>query len=475
MTVIHPAADAPELCRMGAAKLISLYRTRELSPVEVITTVLERSEIVNSKFNAFVVIDADGALKAARESESRWLSGAPAGPLDGIPVTIKNLVSVKGWPLRLGSLTTDVAPVQEDAPTANSLRQAGAILVGATTTCEFGWKGVADSPVSGLVRNPWNQALTSGGSSGGAVIAAVTGCGVMHLGSDGGGSIRIPAAFTGVVGHKPSFGRVPYFPPSAFGSVAHLGPIGRTAEDVSLMLDVLSARDIRDWHQNPLPFSSTQPPLGQTAWKGLRIGLWTEMPGIVVDPEVKTAVAKAAITLGALGATIEPVVLPGEEDLLSIFNILWFSGAAARVERTEPHLRLQMDPGFLRAAEIGGSYTAVQYAEASSRRAVFGIAMDKLLQNFDLVISPSTPHPAFELGNDVPPGSGQEFWTEWASFNFPLNLSQQPACSVPCGFTSSGLPIGLQIVGPKGGDMSVLSAAAAFEKLSQFRWPVGSE
>jgi amidase/aspartyl-tRNA(Asn)/glutamyl-tRNA(Gln) amidotransferase subunit A len=448
---------------MSAADLVSLYRKRELSPVEVTRWSLEQAESINPRFNAFTLVDNEGAMAAARASEQRWSRGAALGPIDGVPTTIKNLVSVKGWPLRLGSLSTSAAPVPEDAPTTASLRAGGAILIGATTTCEFGWKGVADSPVSGLVRNPWNADRTSGGSSGGAAIAAATGCAVLNLGSDGGGSIRIPAAFCGLTGHKPSFGRVPYFPPSAFGSVGHLGPITRSPADAALMLDVMSVRDVRDWTQNPLLFPPASPVMPHFNWKGRRIGLWTEMPGNTVDAEILDAVNRVARRMESLGAIVETLALPGE-DLLSVFNVLWFAGAAARVGQIAPDMRERVDPGLLKAAAVGATYTAADHVNASSKRALFGMAMDRLLQQYDLVISPTTPVTAFEVGHDVPPGSGQQFWTEWACFNFPLNLSQQPACSVPCGMTRSGLPIGLQIAGPKAGDALVLAAAAAYEQ-----------
>lgn len=462
MTARFDPALTPDVCRMSAMELVSLYARRELSPVEVTRSVLDQARAINPQLNAFVLIDAEGALAAAAQSESRWMQGRPLDDrIDGVPATIKNLVSVKGWPLRLGSWSTNPDPVTDDAPTTTSLRAGGAVLVGATTTCEFGWKGVADSPFSGVVRNPWNSAVTSGGSSGGAAIAAATGCGVLHLGSDGGGSIRIPAAFCGLVGHKPTFGRVPYFPPSAFGTVGHLGPITRTASDAALMLDVMSQRDVRDWHQNPLPFPSTMPELADFTWRGLRVGLWTQMPGIKVDPEILVAVTRAASTMESLGAVVEQIELPGE-GLLPLFNILWFSGAAARIGRMKPQERERVDEGLLRAANVGSRYSAVDFANANSQRAIFGIAMDMLLEKCDFIISPTTPVAAFEAGNDVPPGSGQQFWTEWACFNFPLNLSQQPACSICCGMTRDGLPIGLQIVGRKAGDSSVLAAVAAF-------------
>lgn len=456
-----PVQAVPELCRLGVAELTAAYRKHELSPVEVVTATLKRAEAINGKYNAFVSIDAGGAIAAAEQSEARWLRNEPLGLLDGVTATIKDLVSVRGWPLRLGSRTTPAVEAAEDAPTPHALRAAGAILIGATTTPEFGWKGVADSPYSGVTRNPWNTSLTPGGSSGGAAVAALTGAGVLNLGSDGGGSIRIPASFSGVFGHKPTFGRVPYFPPSAFGPVGHLGPITRTVEDSAFMLEVLSARDIRDWSQNPLPFKSVKPPLAATNWKDLKIGLWTDPPVGRVDVEVLAAVTDAAREMENLGANVERVKLP-EGNILEVFNTIWFTGAANRVRKIPDAVRNQVDAGLLRIAEIGSRYSAADYAEAAAQRALFGIAMDNLLERYDLLISPATQICAFEVGYDVPRNSDFTGWTEWASFCFPINLSQQPACSLPLNFSRNGLPIGLQIVGPKGEDARVLAAAASF-------------
>lgn len=459
--ITDPIADAPELCRLSASQLTTLYRQRKVSPLDVARAVLDRAETIHAKFNVFMLIDRDGALANAKDSEARWANGQALSPIDGVPVTVKDLLSVKGWPLRLGSSTTSADPVPEDAPSVKALRLAGAVLIGLTTTPEFGWKGVADSPLWGVTLNPWNPALTPGGSSGGAAVAAVSGCGVMHLGSDGGGSIRIPASFTGVFGHKPSFGRVPYFPPSAFGTVGHLGPISRTVEDAALMLHVMSVRDLRDWHQNPLPLPPVAPPLPEPSWKGMRVGLWTEPASGSVDPEVLKRTDFAAKVIEGLGAVVEPIRLPGE-NLLSAFNILWFSGAASRVGKIALALRNKVDPGLLETAEAGGRYSAVDYVNASTQRAVFGIAMDGLLERYDLVISPATAILPFAINHNVPPDSGQKSWTEWASFSFPVNLSQQPACSVPMGFSKGGLPLGLQFIAAKGQDHKVLGAAASF-------------
>lgn len=449
--------DADVLCRLTAAELTGLYLKREASPVEVVQSVLARAASINEQFNAFAFLDGEGAKAAAKASECRWLSGAALGPLDGIPATIKDLMTVRNWPTRFGSGATTGAPSQADAPSVEALRAKGVLLVGATTTPEYGWKAVTDSPLFGATSNPWDSALTCGGSSGGAAVAALTGCGNLHLGTDAGGSVRIPAAFTGVVGHKPSFGRVPYYPPSAFGTLGHIGPIARTVEDAALMLDGMTVRDARDWNQPATEFTSTVLDRRQE-WRGLRIGLWSTPIIGEVAPEILAAVVRVAHLLEEAGAAVEPINLPGG-NILATFNILWFAGAANRVSKIADKDRLQTDPGLLRAAEIGGRFSASEYAEALLHRSVFGVEMDQLLRTYDFVISPTTPVAAFPLMHDVPPGSIYQEWTEWACFNFPINLSQQPACSVPIGLTNSGLPIGFQIVGARGADADVLSAA----------------
>ncbi|MBB6409106.1 amidase [Mesorhizobium sangaii] len=449
--------DADILSRLTASELAGLYLKRQASPVDVVQAVLTRAASINARFNAFAFLDDEGAIAAAKASERRWLDGAALGPLDGIPATIKDLMTVKNWPTRFGSGVTAGARSQADAPSVAALRAKGVLLVGATTTPEFGWKAVTDSPMFGATSNPWNPALTCGGSSGGAAVAARTGCGNLHLGTDGGGSVRIPAAFTGVVGHKPSFGRVPYYPPSAFGTLGHLGPIARTVEDATLMLDAMTVRDARDWNQPAIEFASTVLSR-QREWQGLRIGLWSTPIVGEVAPEILAAVVRVARLLDEAGATVEPINLPGG-NILAAFNVLWFAGAANRVSKIAEKDRFQMDPGLLRAAEIGGRFSASEYAEALLHRSAFGAEMDQLLRIYDLVISPTTPVAAFPLMHDVPPGSIYQEWTEWACFNFPINLSQQPACSVPIGLTNRGLPIGFQIVGARGADADVLSAA----------------
>ena len=379
-----PIDDADPLCRMDARTLAEGFAQRAFSPVEVARAALARCEVVQARWNAFVLIAADAALAAARASEARWLRGEPLGPLDGVPTTIKDIVWVRGWPARYGSRTTPAQPA-EDAPAVALLRAAGSVLLGLTTTPEFGWKALTDGPLSGITRNPWDGALTPGGSSGGAAVAAACGAGVLHLGTDGGGSIRVPAAFTGTVGHKPSFGRVPAYPASAFGTVAHLGPITRSVADATAMLDVLSARDLRDWYQSPVAYPRAD--AGPVPLRGLRLGVWDEPPCGTVLPEVTAHFAATCRQLEAAGATLEPVRLP-PGDWLALFHTLWFAGAAARLRGVPEAERAAMDPGLLEIAAEGARLGATDLIAAHTTRANLGAAFDAMLAGVDAVVSP---------------------------------------------------------------------------------------
>jgi aspartyl-tRNA(Asn)/glutamyl-tRNA(Gln) amidotransferase subunit A len=458
-----PLADADDLCRLTATALIQLYARKQTSPVEVTRATLARAEAVQTRFNGFVRIEHEAALAAAARSEQRWQEGKPLGPLDGIPTTIKDIVWVKDGVARYGSRAPGTQ-CAEDAPAVALLRNAGAVFLGITTTPEFGWKALTDGPLTGITRNPWNPALTPGGSSGGAAVAAATGSGALHLGTDGGGSIRIPSAFTGIVGHKPTFGRVPAFPASAFGTVAHIGPMTRTVADAQGMLQVMSGRDFRDWHQNPLAFSpvDTVPP---AHLKGLRFGVWDKPPVGSVDPALAAAFARALARLEQAGAVLEPVRLPPDEDLLALFHLHWFTGAAARLAMLPPEALAAVDPGLREIAAEGETVSAVQLIRAQTRRAAFGAAFDTLLAAYDAVLSPACAVLPFAAGAEVPPGSGLKRWTEWAGFSYPVNLAQAPAAVIRSERLPEGLPVALQIIGPRGEDGRVLAIAAALEAL----------
>lgn len=454
------AVDGDPFCGMGADALRRAFAARQLSPVEVARAALDRAEAIQPRYNAFTRIAGDAALVQARASEARWRRGTPSSPVDGVPATIKDIVWVEGWPVRYGSLSTPDAPCGADAPAVAGMRAAGITFLGLTTTPEFGWKALTDGPLSGITRNPWDPGLTPGGSSGGAAVAALMRAGVFHLGTDGGGSIRVPAAFTGLVGLKPTYGRVPAYPASAFGTVAHLGPMTRRVADARAMLDAMAGRDAGDWLQGPgvLPAIEGR----ERGFAGARIGYWSTPPCGVIDPEIAATVEAVVGELARGGAIVEPVDLPGR-DLLELFNAHWYTGAATRAAGLSPEERRRLDPGLQEVVAAGERYSAVDYVKAMGARAAFGRAMDELAARFDVILSPATAVLPFPVGLEVPPGSGLTRWVEWAGFSFPINLSQQPAAVVPCGRSRAGLPIGLQIIASRGEDGRVLDYAQAFE------------
>lgn len=453
---------APELCQLDAAALATAYRKRDLSPVEVTKAALARAEAINPALNAFTFLDRDGALAEAKASEARWRMGTPLSEVDGVPTTLKDIVWVQGWAVRYGSETTDATPCREDAPAVRKLREAGCVFIGQTTTPEFGWKALTDSPAFGITRNPHDPSKTSGGSSGGAAVAAAMQAGRLHLGSDGGGSIRVPASFCGIFGIKPSFGRVPAYPASAFGTVAHIGPMTANVADGLAMLKAMSGRDRRDWNQGAGQFPGLEAaPLSP---KGLKIGYWRIPPSGALDAELGAIIDARIAELAGQGAEISPFTLPGG-DLLDLFHDHWFSGAATRLAGVPEAKRAGIDPGFLEIAAQGARMSAVQLVRAQVRRADFGAAMDAALAEYDFILSPGTAIPAFEAGAEVPSGSGLTRWTEWAGFSYPVNLTQQPAAVVPCGKTKAGLPVALQIIGGRGEDGKVMALAASLEAL----------
>jgi aspartyl-tRNA(Asn)/glutamyl-tRNA(Gln) amidotransferase subunit A len=454
---------------LSAAELCQLYRTGQLSPVETTRAVLERIERLDPQVNAFCLIDGERALAAAQASEARWQRGEPCGEVDGVPATIKDVVLTRGWPTLRGSLAIGrEQPWDEDAPATARLRAQGAVLIGKTTTPEFGWKAVTDCALTGITRNPWDTSKTPGGSSGGAAVAAALGMGVLHVGTDGGGSIRIPASFTGVFGLKPSFGRVPAYPASPFGTLAHIGPLTRTVSDAAVMLNVLALPDSRDWFA--LPYDGRDHRIGlEDGVRGLRIAFSPTLGFAEVDPEVADLVAGAAGVLVELGATVEQVDAI-VADPLDVFACHWYVGAANLLRAFTAEQRTQMDHGLREIAAAGEQISLVDYLSAARQRAELGTAMRRFHETYDLLLTPTLPLAAFAAGQERPDPAQQPRWFHWAPFSNPFNLTQQPAASVPCGRTASGLPVGLQIVGPMHADALVLRAARAFEAARP--WPL---
>ncbi|HEX6957439.1 MAG TPA: amidase [Ferrovibrio sp.] len=451
-----------DLCFLSAAELVEGYRSGTFTPVDVTEALLRRIETINPIVNAYCLIDGEAALQDARASAARWKNGKPRGPIDGVPASIKDIILTRGWPTLRGSRTVDPEQAwDEDAPVTARLREAGCVLIGKTTSPEMGWKGVTDSPLTGITRNPWNPQTTPGGSSGGASAQVAADLGPLAVGTDGGGSIRIPAGFAGIVGLKPSFGRVPAAPLSPFGTLAHLGPMTRTVRDAALMLREMAKPDARDWFALPYADFDYAAALG-AGIKGMKIAYSPRLGYAKVDPEVAAAVDAAARLFADLGAEVSQVD-PGFADPTECFHVHWFVGAYNALMALPQEKFALLDPGLQRTFERGAAISTKQYLEAANARGKLGVLMKQFHQTYDLLLTPSLAVLPFEAGRLAPADMGDAYWTAWTPFSYPFNLTQQPAISVPCGFSQSGLPIGLQLVAPMHRDDLVLRAAAAYE------------
>ncbi|MES4891375.1 amidase [Streptomyces sp. NPDC096012] len=447
-----------QLTDLTAVQLLAGYRKGEFGPVEVTEQALERARGIQPEVNAFVRLTEEDALVRARASQERWRRGEPVGLLDGVPVTVKDLLLLRGHPTLRGSRTlSEQGRWDEDAPSVARLREHGAVFLGKTTTPEFGWKGVTDSPLSGVTRNPHDPARTAGGSSGGSAAAVALGAGPLSLGTDGGGSIRIPAAFCGIFGLKPTYGRVPLYPASAFGTLSHAGPMTR---DAALLLDVIGVPDARDWSAlPPVPGSFTEGLKGGV--RGLRVAYSPTLGGqVAVRPGVAAAVRRAVARLADLGAFVEETD-PDFSDPVEAFHTLWFSGAARLTERLSPARRQLLDPGLREICARGARYSALDYLAAVDVRMDLGRRMGRFHETYDLLVTPTLPVTAFEAGAEVPAGSGLRRWTGWTPFTYPFNLTQQPAATIPVGTDEDGLPVGMQLVAARHRDGLVLRAAHA--------------
>jgi aspartyl-tRNA(Asn)/glutamyl-tRNA(Gln) amidotransferase subunit A len=451
-----------EFAYASAIGLLDLYRRKALSPVEATRLILDRLDALQPRINAFCIVDRDGALAAARESEGRWQRGQAVGPLDGVPVTIKDLILMRGFPTLRGShLVGRDQDWSEDAPATARLREAGAVIIGKTTTPEFGWKALGDSPLTGITRNPWDLSRTPGGSSAGAAAACAAGIAPLHVGSDGAGSIRIPAAFTGVFGLKPSFGRIPAHPPSPMGLLSHIGPIARSVADAALLLTILSGDDHRDPYALPADERDYRDGL-EAGVRGWRIAYSPTLGCAKVDPEIAAVTAEAARRFEDLGAIVEEVDALFDPPRNALFT-LWAAGAAKLLAGFPDAPREVMDPGLVATAEEGRRISAVEYLGADLVRTALGRQMAEFHHKYDLLLTPMMPIPALPVAQDLNDAATERHWIDWSPFSYPFNLTRQPAASIPCGLTSGGLPIGLQIVGPLYADDRVLCAARAFE------------
>ncbi|RKF48915.1 amidase family protein [Paraburkholderia fungorum] len=446
-----------EIFMLSAAQLVAGFQQRSLSPVEVMCAVLDRVTKLDPVVNAFCALDEEGAMSAAGEAERRWMRGKPCGPLDGVPVSVKDLVVVAGLPTRHGSWTTSPDRENADAPAVARLRYAGAIPFGKTTTSEFGNKIVTDCPLTGATRNPWDTRLSPGGSSGGSAVAVALGMGPLSLATDGGGSIRIPACWSGVVGFKPTFALVPAGSAASWTALSTLGPIARTVRDAALMLDAMTCGD------NDRPPGAGSPSgysaaLGDGV-AGLRVAWCLAPDGVSVAPGIAECVERAVDTFGALGATVIQVDVAPIVDYYGngrIHSVQWSVFFAQRVRHMELADRTALDPDLKALSDAGARIDTATFVDALLARHALGASMETFFERYDLLLTPT-----FHCGPPPVPGlpghlRNAPLLTAWC------NQAGVPAISVPCGFVGD-VPTGLQIIGRRGSDALVLRAARAYE------------
>jgi aspartyl-tRNA(Asn)/glutamyl-tRNA(Gln) amidotransferase subunit A len=449
-----------------ATKLAEMIRRKTISPTEVMRAILERIEAVDPKINAFAHLAADRAMEQARAAERKLLTGQKIGRLHGVPVTIKDLAITKDMPTQFGSHTMAGNRPTEDAPVVTRLQDEGAIVIGKTTTPEFGWKGVSNSPLTGITHNPWKHGYNAGASSAGAGAAAAAGFGPLHQGSDGAGSIRMPSHFCGIFGLKPSYGRVPNYPAGSGDYTSHYGPMTRTVADSALMLEVMAGPcplDHTTLEADPAPYLAR---LGEGI-KGKRVAFSPDMGHARVDPEVATLVRKAAERFTELGATVEEVKLPWAAEGPELIRYFW-SAHTARLAAKLPQWEARMDPGLVACIKDGARVDISDYVLTRERKMAYIANVHRWFEDWDFLLTPAVSVAAFPAEKLMPDHWPQHpwDWVSWAEFSYPFNFSWNPAASTPCGFTPAGLPVGLQIVGKRFDDLGVLQAAAAYEAIA---------
>ncbi|GKT20395.1 amidase [Acidovorax sp. SUPP3334] len=461
----------PALHDLPAHALIDAYRTHRLSPVEVTQSVLDHIARWEPHLCATYLLRPEAALEQARASEARWLRGAPQGLLDGVPATIKENIATQGDPTPLGTAATVLTPAAADAPPAARLREAGAVIVAKTTMPDYGMLSSGLSSFHALARNPWDLSKGPGGSSAGGGAAAAAGYGPLHIGTDIGGSLRLPASWCGIFSLKPSLGRIPIDPPYT-GRAA--GPMTRTVADAALMMQVLSQPDVRD--SMGLPFQDIawhDFARGPERLRGLRLGLLLDAGcGLPVDPEVRAAIEQAARWFEAAGAHVEPMNPFMTQGMLDGMDHFWRMRSHTDLQTLPEARRAQVLPYIRAWADSAAGLSGTAVFHASQQFHATRVVAVQACGAFDYVLSPVAPMPAFAA--ELPSPTNDPLRPlEHIGFTVPFNMSEQPAASVNCGYTAAGLPIGLQIAGPRFNDLGVLQVAHAFEQIRapQRPWP----
>lgn len=452
-----------DLCFVPATDLARMIRSRAVSPVEIARATISRAEALHPLLNAICTPTFEVAMEDARRAEAAVMRGDSLGPLHGIPTTIKDLALTRGVRTMGGSnLYRDRVPAVDHAH-VERLRAAGAIVIGKTTVPELGWKGNGDSPVTGITHNPWKRGMNAGGSSTGAAVCAAAGIGPLHQGSDGAGSIRMPAAFCGVFGMKPSYGRIPYWPMPNNGAISHVGPITRTVADGALMLQAMAGPDDRDASSLESPPDDFVAGL-DAGIQGLKVAYSPDLGYLRVDPDVAACVESAALAFAELGCIVEQVD-PGWGDPIAMEHVLFACGYAGMIGHLLDEWETRLDPGLVALTRHGMTVSAADYVRAQGERLQYYDKVHAFFQRYDLLLTPSLSVAAFDASRLIPDHWEQHDWDwlRWAGFSYPFNLTWLPAASCPCGFTPEGLPVGIQIVAGRFRDLRVLQASKAFE------------
>jgi aspartyl-tRNA(Asn)/glutamyl-tRNA(Gln) amidotransferase subunit A len=453
---------------MTAVDLLAAYKSKKLSPVDVVDAVIKRIEAWEPKLKALYAPDFGAARKAAKASEKRWQAGKPQGALDGVPITIKENIATKGVPVPLGTAASDMTPAAADAPPAARVREAGAILLAKTTMPDYGMLSSGRSSFHPLTRNPWNLAWNPGGSSAGAGAAAAAGYGPLHIGTDIGGSVRLPAAWNGIFTLKPSLGRVPIDPPF-LGRIA--GPMTRTVADAALLLGELSKPDPRD-HMS-LPPANIDWSAAQLDPKGLRIALYLDAgSGLPVEAETKAAVEAAAKLFADAGAHVEPLQGFLSPEMLHLQDLFWRVRSWVDFSALSHAKQASVLPFIADWCRGGADVSGAMVIKGVSNYMAIRAAATRATQPFDYVLSPTSPVPTYPAEWETPTNDVNRP-LEHISFTMPFNMSEQPAASINCGYTNEGKPIGLQIAGRRFDDSGVMRLSKWYEQARgpQKKWP----
>ena len=447
---------------MTATELKGLLAARDISPAELVEDTLSRQEALEPQINAFVTRTPEVALEAARAQE-RAIAAGEAGAIAGLPTSVKDLVAMAGVPWTFGSRPFADNVPDFDAPAVERVRAAGGCIVGKSTTSEFGCKAVCDSPLTGITRNPWNLAKTSGGSSGGGAASVAAGLTPFAVCTDGGGSVRIPSALCGLFGIKGQFARVPVHPVSAAPTLAHVGAIARTVQDAALLLGVMAGHDRRDAFGVVEPVPDFLSACGASA-KGMRIA-WSPTLGYAEpEPEIVALCEAAARRFEALGCEVELVEDALGDDPVEIWMAEFYGGIGTKLKDLMTERPQELDPAVVTTLSGGLDRSMVDYFDQLFARYEFRETMRQFFERYDLLLSPTLPCAAFDVGHDTPPGQSARNIVSWVYYTYPFNLTGQPAASIPAGFTDARLPVGLQMVAGINREVDILRAAAAFEE-----------